>query len=121
VDIAAESDLIDGGVIHLEIGRPDFDTPPHIKEAAARALEKGTVHYTSNYGIPELRGAIAGKLLVDNQLEYDPLSEMIVTAGANEAIFLAVMGTAIQAMRSWCRIHPGYTTIIASLWREAER
>jgi aminotransferase len=80
-------------VIHLEIGRPDFDTPSHIKHAAARALEEGMVHYTSNYGIPELRGAIAEKLLDDNHLEFDPLSEIIVTAGANEAIFLAIMGT----------------------------
>jgi aminotransferase len=51
------------------------------------------VHYTSNYGIPELRRAIGAKLLDDNRLDFDPLSEIIVTAGANEAIFLAVMGT----------------------------
>ena len=48
-------------IIHLEIGRPDFDTPQHIKEAAQRALDEGKVHYSSNYGIPELREAIARK------------------------------------------------------------
>jgi aspartate/methionine/tyrosine aminotransferase len=78
-------------VIHLEIGRPDFDTPSHIKQAAARALESGLVHYTSNYGIPELRNAIAEKLRIANGLEYDRGSEIIVTVGANEAIFLAIM------------------------------
>jgi aminotransferase len=80
-------------VIHLEIGRPDFDTPTHIKQAAVHALENGMVHYTSNYGIPELRSAIAEKLGRDNQLEYDPDSEIMVTVGANEAIFLAIMAT----------------------------
>lgn len=80
-------------VIHLEIGRPDFDTPIHIKQAAAHALENGMVHYTSNYGIPELRSAIAEKLGRDNQLAYDPDSEIMVTVGANEAIFLAIMAT----------------------------
>ena len=42
-------------VIHLEIGRPDFDTPEKIKEAAYESLKEGHVFYTSNYGIPALR------------------------------------------------------------------
>ena len=46
-------------VIHMEIGRPDFDTPQVIKDAANRALANGNVFYTSNYGTPELRQAIA--------------------------------------------------------------
>jgi aspartate/methionine/tyrosine aminotransferase len=80
-------------VIHMEVGRPDFDTPDHIKQAAIRALNDGVVHYTSNYGLPSLRSAIAGKLHRDNGLDFDPLSEIIVTAGANEAIFMALMST----------------------------
>ncbi|HEX7511863.1 MAG TPA: pyridoxal phosphate-dependent aminotransferase, partial [Candidatus Methylomirabilis sp.] len=42
-------------VIFLETGRPDFDTPAHIKEAAKHALDAGDVHYTSNFGTPALR------------------------------------------------------------------
>jgi len=38
-------------IVHLEIGRPDFDTPSPIKQGAIDALERGDVHYTSNYGI----------------------------------------------------------------------
>ncbi len=78
-------------VIHLEIGRPDFDTPAHIKAAARRALEEGEVHYTSNYGVSELRHAIAGKLRSENGLEFDENGEIAVTIGANEAVFLAMM------------------------------
>jgi len=79
-------------IIHLEIGRPDFDTPRHIKEAAKRAIDEGKVHYSSNYGIPELRDAIARKLKEDNGLSYDPNSEIIVTVGANEAVLITMMG-----------------------------
>jgi aspartate/methionine/tyrosine aminotransferase len=78
-------------IIHLEIGRPDFDTPVHIKEAAKGALDAGKVHYSSNYGLPELRKAITQKLKQDNGLSYDPTSEIIVTVGANEAVFIAMM------------------------------
>ena len=46
-------------IIHLEIGEPDFDTPPHIKEAAKRALDAGATHYGPSAGLPELREAIA--------------------------------------------------------------
>jgi aminotransferase len=77
-------------IIHLEIGRPDFDTPSHIKDAAIKALAEGKVHYTSNYGIPELRKVIAKKFKQDNGLAYD-LDEIIVTVGATEGIFLSMM------------------------------
>jgi aminotransferase len=79
-------------VIFLETGRPDFDTPEHIKTAAKQALDAGDVHYTSNYGTPVLRHAIAQKLERDNGLLYDPESEILVTVGASEAIFAAFMG-----------------------------
>ena len=78
-------------IIHFQIGRPDFDTPGHIKEAAKRALDQGFVHYTSNYGIIELREAIAGKLRAENGIEVDPERELIVTVGANEAIALTML------------------------------
>ncbi len=74
-------------VVEMTMGRPDFDTPDHIKEAAAKALKEGKVHYTSNYGIPELREAIAAKMKNHNGLEYDTDGEIMVTVGAAEAIF----------------------------------
>lgn len=78
-------------IIHLEIGRPDFDTPSHIKEKAKWALDKGLVHYTSNYGLPVFREAISRKLKSDNGLDYNPDNEIIVTIGANEAVSIAMM------------------------------
>jgi aspartate/methionine/tyrosine aminotransferase len=78
-------------IIHLEIGRPDFDTPERIKAKAHWALDQGRVHYSSNYGIPELREAIVRKLGRDNGLEFKPDNEVIVTIGANEAVFITMM------------------------------
>jgi aminotransferase len=77
-------------VIHLEIGRPDFDTPHHIVEAAIDALRSGQHHYAPNAGIPELRQAIANKYAAEYRLEYDPASEIVVTNGVAEALYVAV-------------------------------
>lgn len=76
-------------VIHMEIGRPDFDTPEVIKEAANRALANGNVFYTSNYGTPELRQAIADKLKRDNGIDYKA-EEILVTIGVGEGTYAAV-------------------------------
>ena len=73
-------------VIHLEIGRPDFDTPERIKRAADESLAQGHVFYTSNYGTPELRTAIADKMREKNHVRYDP-SEVLVTVGVGEGTF----------------------------------
>lgn len=79
-------------IIHLNIGEPDFDTPKHIKEAAKKALDEGKTHYSSNYGIPELREALAQKLSQENGLSYNPATEIIVTVGGNEAVLITMMG-----------------------------
>lgn len=80
----------EGAVIaHMEIGRPDFDTPAHIKAAAVEALGRGEVHYTQNAGLPALREAIADKLARENGLRVDPEREVLVTVGAKEAVFLS--------------------------------
>lgn len=76
-------------VIHMEIGRPDFDTPQVIKDAANTALANGNVFYTSNYGTPELRQAIADKLKRDNGIDYKA-EEILVTIGVGEGTYAAV-------------------------------
>ncbi len=81
-------------VLHFEIGRPDFDTPEYIKRAAERALAEGKVHYTSNFGLMELRQAIADKLKRENHVDYKA-SEVLVTVGLSEAVF-AVLATILE-------------------------
>lgn len=79
-------------IAHLEIGRPDFDTPAHIKAAAVDALHAGRVHYTPSAGIPELRAAIAEKLQRDNGLRVDPDRGIVATVGAKESVFMCLYG-----------------------------
>ena len=76
-------------VVPLGRGDPDLPTPSHIVEAAKKALENGATHYTPVRGTAELRKAIADKLKRDNNLDYDPETEILVTCGAEEAVFLA--------------------------------
>lgn len=78
-------------IIHFEIGRPDFDTPSHIKEAAKSALDRGQVHYAPNNGIPALREALAMSLKADKALCYDMEKEIMVTAGGQEALYLTFL------------------------------
>ena len=78
-------------IIHLEIGRTDFDTPAPVKEAAKKALDEGFVHYTSSMGMLELRQAIARKLRDENGIQVDPEREVLVTAGASEAVMLTIL------------------------------
>ena len=75
----------------LTIGEPDFDTPAAIKASAVRALENGRTHYPMNAGDPDLRSAIAAFEAESRSLDYAP-DEIIVTAGASEAIYVAMTG-----------------------------
>jgi aspartate/methionine/tyrosine aminotransferase len=78
-------------VIHWQIGRPDFDTPAHIKRAAAAALERGEVHYAPNLGLPSLRRAIGERTQIDTGVVVDGEKQAVVMAGANEGIMVAMM------------------------------
>ena len=59
-------------VISLSIGEPDFVTPWPIRDAAIRSIEAGHTHYTSNYGLMELREQLAGHLDRLYGLRYGP-------------------------------------------------
>ena len=76
-------------IIHLEIGRPDFDTPEKIKEAAYKSLQEGHVFYTSNYGTPQLRQEIA-KWENENHGNNYEAAEVLVTVGVGEATYASM-------------------------------
>ncbi|MDR7521734.1 MAG: pyridoxal phosphate-dependent aminotransferase [Armatimonadota bacterium] len=74
-------------LISLGRGDPDLPTPPHIVEAARRALEEGATHYTHWQGREDLRQAICDKYRREYGMQVDP-SRVVVTAGAQEAIYI---------------------------------
>ena len=88
-------------VIDLTEGQPHFDTPAPIKESAKAALDSGMVFYVESAGLPELRSEIKAKLERDNGIDV-PISQIIVTVGAKQAIFTAIL----------CTIDPGDDVLI---------
>ena len=79
-------------IIHLEIGEPDFDTPLHIREAAAAALRVGETHYCPSAGIPELREEAARYLAASRGVEVDP-ANVLVGTGAKPFLFFTILAT----------------------------
>lgn len=79
------------GLVNLSVGEPDFDTPPHIVEAALKAMREGYTHYTVNAGFLEFRKAVSEKLRRENRIEADPEGEIMATAGAMGGLSLAML------------------------------
>jgi N-succinyldiaminopimelate aminotransferase len=77
---------VDTGSINLGQGFPDVDGPDAIKRAAMRAIEAGYNQYPPLSGISQLRSAIASHQQRYYGLEFDPETDILVTAGATEAI-----------------------------------
>lgn len=76
--------------ISLGVGEPDFDTPWHIRDEGIYSLEKGRTFYTSNSGLKELRTEICNYLKRSQNIEYDPLHDILITVGGSEAIDIAM-------------------------------
>jgi aspartate aminotransferase len=89
---AAEMKAAGRDVISLSAGEPDFDTPPHIREAAKRAIDAGHTRYTAVDGIAELKAAVAAKFRRENRLDYAP-SQVTVGTGGKQVICNALMAT----------------------------
>ncbi|MGD8806390.1 MAG: aminotransferase class I/II-fold pyridoxal phosphate-dependent enzyme [Chloroflexota bacterium] len=85
-DIAATMD----NVISLGIGEPDFVTPKPILLAGIASLQRGETHYTSNSGTIELRRALSQHLDKHYGVQYDPESEILISVGVSEALYLAL-------------------------------
>jgi aminotransferase len=90
-------------LVELGRGDPDLDTPVIIVEAAIKALNNGYTHYTHWAGMEELRQAISAKLNRDNGLNYDPNTEIVVTTGVQEAMYVVFQ----------CLLDPGDEVLIA--------
>lgn len=77
-------------VISLGVGEPDYVTPEPIRRAAIASIERGDTHYTSNYGLPELREKLSAHIERLYGVRYDPRNEIVVTSGSSEAFDVAL-------------------------------
>jgi aspartate/methionine/tyrosine aminotransferase len=86
MDLAATLD----GVIHLELGEPDFPTPPHVIDAITPWLATGAVKYTLSRGMPALRDALAAKVAARNRIAATA-EDIVVTPGATTAVLMTLL------------------------------
>lgn len=75
------------GAVNMTVGEPNFPTPDHIKKAAIAAIEENKTHYTVPEGDHELLHAVATYLHDKYDLNYDPESQILATAGVTEGVF----------------------------------
>jgi aspartate/methionine/tyrosine aminotransferase len=76
-------------IVHLEIGEPDFETPPNIRRAAVEALEKGYTHYAPSAGLPEVRQVIADSVTESRGVAVSR-DQVVVMNGAKPALFFSL-------------------------------
>jgi len=77
-------------VISLGVGEPDYVTPAPIRMAAVNSIEQGLTHYTSNYGLLELREKLSDHLHHLYGVRYDPKSEIVITSGSSEGLDISL-------------------------------
>jgi aspartate/methionine/tyrosine aminotransferase len=77
-------------IIGLQVGDPDFSTPPEVMDIALKAMQAGLTHYGPSRGYPDLRAAVAKKLNRDEGISYNPDSEILITHGSIHAYYLAM-------------------------------
>lgn len=101
-------------LISFTIGQPDFPTPEHVKAAGIDAIKQNFTSYTHNAGTLELREAACNFVKIKYGLDYKPESEVIVTAGASEAIDIAFRTILTEGSEVLLPgpIYPGYEPII---------
>ena len=94
-------------VIDFTLGDPDYITSEPIRKAGCEAIIAGKTKYSANAGLEQLRIAISKNILAENNVEYNPKNEIIVTVGAMQALYLSML----------CMIDEGDEVIIpAPFW-----
>jgi methionine transaminase len=90
------------GAVNLGQGFPDFDCDPALVNAVTQAMQNGHNQYPPMPGVPALRDAVAAKMLALHGKNYDPASEITITAGATQAIITIILAI----------VHPGDEVIV---------
>lgn len=90
------------GAVNLGQGFPDFDCDPRLVDAVTEAMKKGLNQYPPMTGVPVLRDAVSAKVKTLYGHDYNPVSEITITAGATQAILTAILAV----------VHPGDEVIV---------
>ncbi|PGP21096.1 aromatic amino acid aminotransferase [Bacillus cereus] len=101
-------------VVSLTIGEPDFKTPNFIKDAGKTALDMNYTFYAPTAGLLETRKAAAGFMIRNYKLQYDPNTEIIITNGSTEGIFMALKTMLVEGDEVLIPTpaYPGYEPVV---------
>ncbi len=103
---AQEMEARGENIVHMEIGEPDFTTPPSIRQAGVRAIEEGRTFYSHSLGLPALRERIAAHYQESYGVRV-PADRIIITNGTSGAFFL-LCAVLLDASRNLLVSDPGY-------------
>lgn len=103
---ARELEAAGRDIVHMEIGEPDFPTPPPVIAAVQKAVAEGDVHYTPAAGLPALRKALSGHYRAEYGVEVAP-ERIVVTPGASGALLL-ILGAVLDPGSRVLMADPGY-------------
>lgn len=98
----------EAGAVNLSQGLPDFDSPPAVLQAAARAIEEGDNQYTFPFGALAFREAVASRYARYNHIVADPETEVTITCGVSEALMSSILALT----------DPGDEAIVLEPWYE---
>lgn len=104
LDRAKELEREGKHLIHMEIGDPDFATPPNIIDAAYRSMHNNGTHYCSSFGLPSFRETVC-QHVKDSRGFTPDLNQVLITPGANVGIFYTI----------FCLVDPGYEVVVPIL------
>lgn len=104
----------DAGAINLSQGFPDFDCPPELVELVSKYMQNGNNQYAPMAGIPLLRERLAEKVNSLYQSDYNPDTEVTITAGGTQALFTA-MAAVIQPNDEVIIFDPSYDSYAATI------
>ena len=110
---AKELDRTTSGMVHMEIGEPDFDTPENIRKKGKEMIDEGHTHYSPSSGIPELKEAIADYIEESRGFRPDDKG-ILVTPGAKGVMFSSIMAIVEQGDEVMVSdpAYPPYQTIL---------
>lgn len=107
MEAAKKLEAAGASVIHLEVGEPDFPTPPCVLKAARKAMRAGHTHYTHSLGLPELREEIARRYAAAARVPPSP-DQILITAGTSPGMFL-LFAALLEPGDEVILIDPGYS------------
>jgi methionine aminotransferase len=93
---------LENKAVNLGQGFPDFHCDPHLVKVVADAMKQGLNQYPPMTGVSVLREAVASKIIALHGRQYDPASEITITAGATQAIITIILAV----------VHPGDEVIV---------